>query len=108
MKNIEEQIKVMQHYANGGEVEFLHYTDIGKCNWLTKQDKNNPFNWELKDYRIKEEEKKTVTIEKWLCEYDKCEMLKGSKRFTIIEKVFPFEIGGMKQIKLIETYEVEL
>lgn len=106
MKTLEEQIKVMQHYANGGEVEINIIKDNNN-EWYIKTNKDLPFNWADKDYRIKEE-KKTVTIEKWLCEYDKCEMLKGSKRFTIIEKAVPFEIGGMKQIKLIETYEVEL
>ena len=102
MRTIEEQIEIMRHYANGGEIEIFtnekwgEVTNSGFANW----------NFAKYDFRIKEQ-KKTIIIEKWLCEYNGCEELKGSKRFFIIEKVFPFEAAG-KKIKLLETYEVEL
>ena len=60
-KTIQEQIEVMQHYANGGEVEIFtnsKWGDIsggGFTNW----------NFAKYDFRIKEQ-KKTITIEKWL------------------------------------------
>ena len=102
-----EMIKVMQHYENGGVVEFSDdkfKTLLGESN--KEDDGELCWNWDEYDYRIKEQKQK-VTIEKWLCEYVGCEKLKGSKRFFIIEKVVPFEVAG-KKLKLIETYEVEL
>ena len=98
---LKEMIKVMQHYDNGGDVEYRE-KDSDK-EWEI------PFptwNWDDFEYRIKESKQK-VTIEKWLCEYVRCEELIGSKRFFIIEKIIPFEVAG-KKVKLLETYEVEL
>ena len=100
---LSEMIKVMQHYENGGKVEYSEKKGGGN-HWTTV---NSPsWDWVYFEYRIKEQKQK-VTIEKWLCEYVGCEELKGSKRFFIIEKVVPFELAG-KKLKLIETYEVEL
>jgi len=98
-KTIQEQIEIMKHYANSGEVE---YYDRVKEIWLKKD--IGEFDWKNVDYRIK----KTITIEKWLCEYDRCGKLEGSKRFFILEKVVPFEFGNGKKVKLLDTYEVEL
>ena len=104
---LSEMIKVMQHYENGGEVE---YSEDGfktvLCTVNKERDGDLSWNWSDYTYRIKEQKQK-VTIEKWLCEYVGCEELKGSKRFFIIEKVVPFELAG-KKLELIETYEVEL
>ena len=61
------------------------------------------WDWTLTDYRVKEQ-RETITIEKWLCEY---KVFEGSKRFFIIEKVVPFELAG-KKIKLLDTYEVQI
>ena len=104
---LKEMIKVMQHYADGGDVEFSEdcfKIILGEAN--NEDDGGLCWDWDTFDYRIKEQKQK-VTIEKWLCEYVGCEELKGSKRFFIIEKVVPFELAG-KKLKLIETYEVEL
>ena len=100
-KDLKEQIEIMTHYLNGGEIECV---EKGNDNWeiVTKP----LWNFDDFEYRIKEQKQK-VTIEKWLCEYVGCEELKGSKRFFIIEKVVPFEVAG-KKVKLIESYEVEL
>lgn len=103
MKTIKEQIEVMQHFANGGEVE-VYYSNVNT--WADMTDKHS-FNWYGSNYRIKEK-KQTVIIEKWLCEYEGCKELKGSKRFIIIEKIVPFEIGGLKKVKLLDSNEVEL
>ena len=75
---LKEMIKVMQHYADGGEVE-VYKND----RWTIGV--NPIWDWDTFDYRIKEQKQK-VTIEKWLCEYVECEELKGSKRFFIIEE----------------------
>ena len=102
---LKEMIKVMQHYENGGDVEYSDdnfETVLGE----SRYDWEFCWNWEAFQYRIKEQKQK-VAIEKWLCEYLGCEELKGSKRFFIIEKVVPFEVVG-KKVKLLETYEVEL
>ena len=91
MKNIEEQIKVMQHYANGGKVE-------NKRNGIWYNCEYPVWNWNT-DYRIKEE-KKTITIEKWLCTNDFGDYF--------IVKLGKNNIGTLSKIKLLESYEVEL
>ena len=104
---LKEMIKVMQHYEDGGEIEYTHNklnNVFGEA--IKKHDGNLGWDWDTYTYRIIQPKQK-VTIEKWLCEYVGCEELKGSKRFFIIEKVVPFEVAG-KKLKLIETYEVEL
>ena len=101
-KTIQEKIEVMQHFANGGAVECKSF---GKKEFISIIVPS--WNWNNVDYRIKEQ-KKTITIEKWLCEYNRCEKLEGSSRFFILEKVVPFEFGNGKKIKLLNTYEVEL
>lgn len=101
-KDLKEQIQIMTHYLNGGEVEFYDKTHDS---WIKKD--INSFNWIDRDYRIKEQ-KKTIAIEKWLCEYTNCELLDGSKRFFILEKVTPFEFGNGKKVKLLESKEIEL
>lgn len=95
MKATDEKIKVMQHFANGGEVEFYSKA-VGEWRIATTP----VWNWTCFDYRIKEE-KKTITIEKWLC--------KNSLGHALIDcdKEYMSSIGWEK-IKLIETYEVEL
>ena len=104
---LKEMIKVMQHYEDGGEIEYTHNklnNVFGEA--IKKHDGNLGWDWDTYTYRIIQPKQK-VTIEKWLCEYVGCEKLKGSKRFFIIEKVVPFEVAG-KKVKLIESYEVEL
>ena len=62
-----EMIKVMQHYDNGGVVEFSEdyfKTVLGEAN--KEDDGSLCWDWDTFDYRIKEEKQK-VTIEKWLC-----------------------------------------
>ena len=92
MKTIEEQIAVMQHFANGGKVEVF---DSGYKSW--EELENTDFNWRYRDYRIKEK-KQTVTIEKWLVKVD--------NDYKVIEASSGwFDFG--KMIKLLETYEVD-
>ena len=97
---LKEMIKVMQHYEDGGEIEFSDDnfgTVTGKANKEWAGDLT--WNWDKLTYRIKKEKK--VTIEKWLCQ-DK----QGD--YLIRETS---NIGGyltIKKIKLIESYEVEL
>ena len=101
-KDLKEQIEIMTHYLNGGEVEI--------CKNNKWSDITNPefkdWNFAIYGFRIKEQ-KNTITIEKWLCEYIRSKHLEGSNRFFILEKAVPFEVHGEK-IKLIEKYEVEL
>jgi hypothetical protein len=96
MKTIEEQIKVMQHFANGGEVEIY----VGPDGW---EDAYKPgWDWIGSNYRIKEG-KKTATMEKWLCKY------RENDHFYVVE-VSNIDEGGWKddKFKLLATYEVEL
>lgn len=96
-KTIEEQIAVMQHYTNGGEVEMLSAFDK-----LWYPIKEPCFNWLDYDYRIKEQ-KKTVIIEKWLMQGDTdCYfILEGNTSY--FESFIKFT-----KVKLLDTYEVEL
>ena len=92
MKTIQEQIEIMQHYANGGEVEIF-----SNDNWV---DAVRPgWNWNHCDYRIKEQ-KKTITIEKWLVRFDDDE-------YRIMDSSDLEKTIAIK-VKLLETYEVEL
>ena len=89
---IDEMIKVMQHYADGGEVE------AGIKNSKIWTDCNYPeWNWNSMDYRIKEQKEK-VTIEKWLCK-------SGENSFYIHEGT---DADGLEKVKLLKSYEVEL
>ena len=97
MKTIEEMIEVMQHYANGGEVEIFSndkWVDAIKPGW----------NWYRSDYRIKEQ-KKAVIIEKWL-------MKAGDRKSFFIadgDKSYLENYNShVEKVRLLETYEVEL
>ena len=59
-KDLKEQIEIMTHYLNGGEIECV---EKGNDNWeiVTKP----LWNFDDFEYRIKEPKQK-VTIEKWL------------------------------------------
>ena len=92
---IDDMIKVMKHYADGGEVE------AGIKNSKLWSDCNYPeWNWNSMDYRIKEQKQK-VTIEKWL-------MLDTSGDYIVFETSDVTTLNGYEAIKLLETYEVEI
>ena len=96
-----EMIKVMQHYENGGEVEYIVKEDVypswSKC-------VNPLWDWFEFEYRIK---KQKVTIEKWLIkDVDSGEhFIIESSDVDLTLKAFP---DGCNKLKLIESYEVEL
>ena len=91
-------IKVMQHYENGGKVEYSekkgggnHWTTVTSPSW----------DWAYFEYRIKEQKQK-VTIEKWLIKDV------NSSEHRIIESSNVDEYKRYEKVKLIESYEVEL
>ena len=94
-KDLKEQIEIMTHYLNGGEVECV---EKGNDNWeiATKP----LWNWDDCEYRIKEPKQK-VTIEKWLCQ-------DRFGDFLIFETSNVDKHKQLEKIKLIESYEVEL
>ena len=95
-KDLKEQIEIMTHYLNGGEVECV---EKGNKNWeiVTKP----LWNWDDFEYRIKEPKQK-VTIEKWLCrDNDGYDVL-------IFETSNVDKHRRLAKIKFIESYEVEL
>ena len=95
---LKEMIKVIQHYENGGDVEFKRTIEDD-----TKWEKLLPvpvWNWERFDYRIKEEKQK-VTIEKWLCR-------DNDEEFVIYETSNVDKNRELAKIKFIESYEIEL
>ena len=92
-----EMIKVMQHFRDGGEVEFK-MKNITSAVWaVTIRPK---WEWDNFDYQIKEPKQK-VTIEKWLFR-DK----QGD--FLVIEISNADNYKQYEKVKLIESYEVEL
>ena len=95
---LKEMIKVMQHYENGGDVEYRE-KDSDK-EWKI------PFttwNWDDFEYRIKKpEQKQKVTIEKWLLQ----DII--DKEYRVIETSLVDTFANFKKVKLIESYEIEL
>ena len=94
-KDLKEQIEIMTHYLNGGEVECV---EKGNDNWeiVTKP----LWNFDDFEYRIKEQKPK-VTIEKWLCRD-----IQGD--FVIIETSKIENYIYYEKVKLIESYEIEI
>lgn len=94
-KDLKEQIEIMTHYLNGGEIECV---EKGNDNWETV---TKPlWNWDEFNYRIKEQKQK-VTIEKWLCRATK-------EDYVIIDSSNIDKHKMYEKVKLIKSYEVEL
>ena len=94
---LKEMIKVMTHYLNGGEVEYLVKEDE-YCSWMKCV--NPLWDWFEFDYR-KKEPKQKVTIEKWLCQDKQGDYL--IRETSNIDGYLT-----IKKLKLIESYEIEL
>ena len=95
-KDLKEQIEIMTHYLNGGEVECV---ETGFDDWKIANDPS--WNWYDFDYRIKEPKQK-VTIEKWLMQST------IDKEYRIFETSLVDTVVNFKKVKLIKSYEVEL
>ena len=94
---LKEMIKVMQHYADDGEIEASKkHAQIWVGASLPCWD------WDTFDYRIKEQKQK-VTIEKWLIKD-----VNNGEYFIMESSEIETYYKHYKQIKLIESYEVEL
>ena len=101
-KDLKEQIEIMTHYLNGGDVEFSEdcfKTILGEAN--NEDDGGLCWDWDNYDYRIKEQKQK-VTIEKWLIKDV------NSSEHRIIESSNVDEYKRYEKVKLIESYEIEL
>ena len=96
MKTIQEQIEVMQHFANGEEIEFFH-----RGEWVLISDPN--WNWDDYNYRIKKQ-KETIIIEKWLT-YNKM-----YNTYSVLEtsKIDVMGNSVIQKVKLLDSYEVEV
>ena len=103
MKTLKEQIEVMTHFLNGGEVEAIT-KNVQDSSWVKA-----PFpcwDWNKYDYSIKEEKQK-ITIEKWLC-LDKADI--KTNRFYILEATKEYlekYVKDDEKIKLLDSYEVD-
>ena len=97
-KDLKEQIEIMTHYLNGGEIECV---EKGNDNWeiATKP----LWNWDDFEYRIKPLKQK-VTIEKWLIEENDIKFVVETSDINSWLKSFP----TAQKLKLIESYEVEI
>ena len=96
---LKEMIKVMQHYENGGEVEYRSKDDTFGAS-QNKKDGNLSWNWEFMNYRIKEQKQK-VTIEKWLLKDDE-------DNYYVVQSSNIDAFNDDEKVKLLGTYEVEL
>lgn len=98
---LKEMIKVMQHYENGGEVEYSE--DYFKTIYGESNSKNRmglSWDWARFSYRIKKQKQK-VTIEKWLLKDDE-------DNYYVVQTSNIDIFNDDTKIKLLETYEVEL
>ena len=94
---LKEMIKVMQHFEDGGEVEYSYHSRKKILGTVNKE--YTSWNWDTYTYHIKEPKQK-VTIEKWLC-------LSSNKEYYIKEAE-SIHLQYANKFKLLETYEVEL
>ena len=100
MTTLREKIECMEAFERGEYVEVrTDKTVAGQ--WRVTIDPL--WDWNNNDYRIEPKPKQTVTIEKWLINYQALKMI---VEVTDIER-FLLEFGGEK-VKLLDTYEVEL
>lgn len=101
-KDLKEQIEIMTHYLNGGDVE---YSEDGfktvLCTVNKERDGDLSWNWSDYTYRIKEQKQK-VTIEKWLIKDV------NSSEHLILESSDVDKYKLYEKVKLIKSYEVEL
>ena len=97
-KDLKEQIEIMTHYLNGGEVE---YVERDYVNW--ERVIKPIWDWDSFDYRIAHSKQK-VTIEKWLIEENDIKFVVETSEIDSWLKSFP----RAKKLKLIESYEVEI
>ena len=93
---LKKMIKVMQHFADGGEVEC---TETGFDDW--EKAYHPCWNWSDYNYRIKEPKQK-ITIEKWLMQST------IDNEYRIFETSLVDTVVKFKKVKLIKSYEVEL
>ena len=99
---LKEMIKVMQHYEDGGEIEYSHNnlnSVFGDA--IKKHDGDLAWDWNTYTYRIIEPKQK-VTIEKWLMQST------IDKEYRIFETSLVDTVVNFKKVKLIKSYEVEL
>ena len=99
-KDLKEQIEIMTHYLNGGEIEYSKdefKTVLGEANKEWAGDLS--WDWVKLTYRIKKE--KRVVIEKWLCKDKQGE-------YAVIDSSNVDKYTPYKKVKLMEIYEVEL
>ena len=99
MSTLEEKIEVMQAYKDGKQIEIYSNKLQRWVDWTI--DSEPDFNWELYNYRIKEEPKKKVKLYQVLLKYvtDYHISLKFFK--TEQEAIYHYDGSGFIVIKLL-------
>ena len=100
-KTIKEMIEVMEHYKNGGEVEFITKEYNIGTRWETVTLPS--WDWSNFDYRIKQLKQKVI-IRKWLIEENDIKFVVETSDIDSWLNSFPID----KKLNLIESYEVEI
>lgn len=98
-KDLKEQIEIMTHYLNGGDVEFSENNFKTILDTANKNDGNLSWNWDDFEYRIKPKQK--VTIEKWLCR-------DNQEDIVIFETSNIDKNRELEKVKFLKSYEIEL
>ena len=105
MMTHDEMIAVIQHYKDGGEVEFYNDKFWNKVDGIPS--------WDFRTYMyrpyIKPKPKQVVLIEKWLLK------MQGTEQYAIEEgskeemnMCGKYKTDAWQKVKLLETYEVTL
>ena len=96
--DLKEMIKVMQHFADGGDV-LCRVKEDENLQWYKCV--NPLWDWFEFDYKIKEP-KQIIIIERWLMQST------IDEEYRIIDTSLVDEVAHFKKIKLLESYEVDL
>ena len=95
MMTCDEMIAVIQHYKDGGEVEFYNDKFWNKVSGIPS--------WDFRTYMyrpyIKPKPKQVIVLETWLCAFE--------KDYYISEATAGY-FEGIETVKLLSTREVEL
>ena len=99
---IQEQIKVMEHFAHGGEVEI----ELGEDKWI--QDYDPKWSWVDCNYRIKQEPKKIVKLYKFAYRFTDQNIWNEGSYFYEYEEEAIEDMGLTKNNRVIRLDYTEI
>jgi len=108
VKTLEEKIKVMQAMLDGKPIEMKAHACLVYNTWNGIRPPN--FNWDLNDYRIKEEPKKKIKLYQALLHYkdSMCYQLTPQLYKTVEQVTEIYKHSNYEVIKLLPHTEIEV